>query len=42
MIKKKGVTKSGDIYQIGVVLYEVLVGIPPYYDDDLKVLYDNI
>jgi len=42
MLKKEGVTESGDVYQIGVVLYEMLVGIPPYYNDDIKVLYKNI
>jgi hypothetical protein len=25
-----------------VVLYEILVGIPPYYDDNIKILYHNI
>lgn len=33
---------AGDVYQIGVVLYEMLVGIPPYYNDNIKVLYQNI
>lgn len=42
MLNKSGVTESGDVYQIGVVLYEMLVGIPPYYNDDIKVLYQNI
>ena len=42
MLMKKGVSKSGDVYQVGVVLYEMLVGIPPYYNDDMKVLYNNI
>ena len=42
MLKKSGVTESGDMYQIGVVLYEMLVGIPPYYNDDINVLYQNI
>ena len=35
-------TKAGDVYQVGVVLYEMLVGIPPYYNDNIKVLYQNI
>jgi serum/glucocorticoid-regulated kinase 2 len=39
MLKKEGVTKAGDVYQVGVVLYEMLVGIPPYYNDNIKVLY---
>ena len=42
MIKKQGVSKSGDVYQVGVVLYEMLVGIPPFYHDNMKILYENI
>ena len=39
MLAKNGVTESGDMYQIGVVLYEMLVGIPPFYNDNISVLY---
>ena len=42
MLKQQGITQAGDLYQIGVVLYEMLVGIPPYYNDNIKVLYSNI
>ena len=42
MLKKEGVTKAGDVYQVGVVLYEMLVGIPPYYNDNVRILYQNI
>ncbi len=42
MLKQQGITVAGDVYQIGVVLYEMLVGIPPYYNDNIKVLYQNI
>jgi serine/threonine protein kinase len=42
MLKQQGVTVAGDVYQIGVVLYEMLVGIPPYYNDNIKQLYHNI
>ena len=24
------------------MLYEMLVGVPPFYDDNMKVLYENI
>jgi serum/glucocorticoid-regulated kinase 2 len=42
MLKKQGVTKAGDVYQVGVVLYEMLVSIPPFYNDDMKTLFENI
>ncbi|CDW79366.1 protein kinase domain containing protein [Stylonychia lemnae] len=42
MLKQQGITSAGDVYQIGVVLYEMLVGMPPYYNDNIKVLYQNI
>lgn len=38
----KGVSKSADIYQIGAVLYEFLVGFPPYYTENIKELYQSI
>ena len=34
MLQKKGHGKSIDWYLLGVLLYEMLVGIPPYYSNN--------
>lgn len=42
MVKKCGHGKSVDWYLLGVLLYEMLEGIPPYYDHDKETLFSNI
>lgn len=39
MIKKKGHGKTVDWYLLGVVMYEMLTGLPPYYVDDKDELF---
>ena len=34
MVRKKGHGKSMDWYLLGVLLYELIIGMPPFYDDD--------
>lgn len=42
MLVKKGVGKESDYYCLGAVIYEMLVGEPPYFSDDIQILYANI
>ncbi len=42
MVRKIGHGKSVDWYLFGVLIYEMLTGIPPYYDNDREVLFFNI
>ena len=42
MMHSKGVGKAADVYQLGAVLYELIVGFPPYYSDNIKELYERI
>ena len=42
VLKKQGHGKAVDWYLLGVVMYEMLVGIPPYYANSRDQLFFNI
>jgi serine/threonine protein kinase len=42
MLKRKGVTYKADIYGFGTILYEMLCGYPPYYCNDIQMLFQRI
>ena len=42
MLKRSGHGKSVDWYLLGVLLYEMLVGIPPYFTNNKEKLFQNI
>jgi len=42
MLKRQGHTKSIDWYLLGVLLYEMIVGVPPYFSTDRQKLFENI
>ena len=42
MIKKSGHGKSVDWYLFGVLMYEMIVGTPPYFNKNKDILFENI
>ena len=42
MVKEKGATYKTDVYSIGLLMYEIIVGRSAYRATDIKELYDKI
>lgn len=42
VLKRTGHGKSIDWYLLGLLIYEMIVGIPPYYSNNKEQLYKNI
>ena len=42
MISKSGHGKALDWYLLGVLIYEMITGVPPFYSDTKQKLFDNV
>lgn len=42
LLLNQGYTRSVDWWTIGTLLYEMLTGLPPFYDDDVPTMYKKI
>ena len=42
MLRRSGHSRSIDWYLLGVLIYEMLVGVPPYFNTDKSKLFENI
>lgn len=42
MLRRSGHNRTVDWYLLGVLIYEMLVGIPPYFSSNRDELFQNI
>ncbi|KAK9764409.1 MAPK-activated protein kinase Srk1 [Basidiobolus ranarum] len=42
IVNDEGYSKAVDMWALGCVLYTMLCGFPPFYDDDIKVLTEKV
>jgi len=42
VLRGKGYGKEVDLWSVGVIMYILLCGFPPFYDDNVQVLFEQI
>ncbi|ODQ46944.1 hypothetical protein PICMEDRAFT_16744 [Pichia membranifaciens NRRL Y-2026] len=42
LLLNKGYTRVVDFWTLGVLLYEMLTSLPPFYDEDVSIMYKKI
>jgi len=42
LLESRGYTKTVDWWTLGVLLYEMMTGLPPFYDEDVNHMYQRI
>ncbi|KZT25592.1 Pkinase-domain-containing protein [Neolentinus lepideus HHB14362 ss-1] len=42
LLLNQGYTKTVDWWTLGVLLYEMMSGLPPFYDENVNVMYERI
>ncbi|TFK65974.1 Pkinase-domain-containing protein [Pluteus cervinus] len=42
LLESQGYTKSVDWWTLGVLLYEMMTGLPPFYDENVNTMYQRI
>lgn len=42
MLDGTGHDKTLDWWALGILIYEMLAGIPPFYDKDQSIMFNNI
>jgi eukaryotic-like serine/threonine-protein kinase len=41
-VRSRGIDARTDIYSLGVIMYELFAGRPPYMGDDMAVLFQHV
>ena len=42
LLESQGYTKTVDWWTLGVLLYEMMTGLPPFYDENVNTMYQRI
>ncbi|KAF8737450.1 hypothetical protein AX14_012840 [Amanita brunnescens Koide BX004] len=42
LLESQGYTKTVDWWTLGVLLYEMMTGLPPFYDENVNIMYQRI